>query len=210
MKKFVTVLLVAILAVSCICVLAACNKPLENADAMYLLAGGIPGWGVDDPTDESVKNRVMEPISVNDKRVASIKDQLTDVKYLYVVEYEISGEAGWKQDFKPTADAEATEIDGAVLVKVIKYVEQSAGDESEWIPTWHCSKECGGQVKSLTPDTLWEPPYIENLDYGVTDGGSYQGWNSNAVLLKGVGKYIFVFAEFNNGTFGFGAIEIAN
>ena len=219
MKKLATILLVAMLAVSCVCALAACNNnPLEHENAYYILAGGHPGWGVDgfdpDKLSEEVTARVMEPIAKNDERVASIKSQLSGVKYLYIIEWTYEGEAGWEKNFKPTedtAEADITKVDGNRFVKVIMYTLQDEDGVQAWTPTWYSSPESGGQVKSLTPDTLWEPAY-KDASFGLTEGSDtdYQGWNSNGVLLKGVGHYYIVFAEFNDGTFGVGAIEIAD
>ena len=213
MKKFVTLLMIAVLAVSCLCVLAACNKePLENEGAYYLLAGGHPGWGIDgfDPDNlgDNAK-RIMKPIAMNDERVKSIKKELKGAEYLYIIEWTYEGEAGWQKNFKPTedtAEADITKVDGNRFVKVIMYTE-SEDLKGVYAPTWYSSPEAGGQVKSLTPDTLWMPAF-KDAAFGLTEDNDsdYQGWNSNGVLLKGVGTYYIVFAAFKDGTFGIGAI----
>ena len=154
----------------------------------------------------------MKAIAINDERVASIKDQLKDVKYLYAIDYDYGTElAGWGDPIVlPEGDAFAKveyaaegKPDGYQYVKVIKYTHVEEDGVEAWTPTWYSSPEAGGAVKSLTPNTLWEPQFVENPEDGTT------GWNANAVLLQGLGKYTIVFAEFNNGTFGVGAIKIA-
>lgn len=207
MKKFVTIMLVAMLAISALFVLAACgsSEPLAREGAYYLLAGGLPGWGLEgvNPDDASVANRVMEAISVKDERVASIKSELKDVKYLYLIQYEFKGSAGWTNTFQPEADAEITNVDGALLVKVILYTSEDVAGKIVWTPTWYSSPEAAGETKSLTPSTLWTPPFKDGISYG-TDGS---GWNSNGVLLEGEGTYYIVFAEFNSGSYGMAAIK---
>ena len=202
MKKFVTLFLVAVLAVSCICVLAACNKPLEEEGAYYILAGGQPGWGLDAgvaPTDEDVAPRLLEAIAKNDARVKSIKKELKGAKYLYLIEYKFEGEAGWTNDFVMKEGEDSQAIDGNCLVKVIRYTESEEA-KGTWTPIWYSSPEAGNVVKSLTPDTLWMPQFKEEPEDGTS------GWNSNGVLLKGVGTYYIVFVAFQDGTFGMAAI----
>lgn len=203
MKKLVTVLLAALLAVGCIFVFAACGKPLENPDSKYVLAGQHPGWGLTDPkdpTDAKYADRVMEAIKLNDKRVASIKDKLTEAKYLYVIEWTyVASDAGtdpWT--YNPDGQG-AQEFDGNFSLKVIKYTET----DGIWAETWYISPESGGNVNSLTPDTLWIPKWEETPEDGS------DGWNANCVLLKGAGKYLIVFADFTT-SFGIGAIQLAD
>ena len=96
MKKFVTVLLVAILALGCVFALAACKKKedptpedkilvddSENV-AGYKLMGGAIDWDTvptddmktDDPTKLYTNHpAIFEPVALNDARVASVKDK---------------------------------------------------------------------------------------------------------------------------------------
>lgn len=203
MKKIVTLVLVAMLAVSCLFALAACNKPLANPDYDYVITGQFNGWGV--PFTDESKTAIdekyhMEAIAISDKRVASIKDQLVDVQYIYIVEHTVldSG-AGWDFGYALTEGAEKTMFDGNQAIKVIKTkyteVEGIGAWEQNWLP------DAGNTTfKSLTPDTLYMPPHSEAGSW--KDSG---GWNDNPAVLK-AGTYYIVFVEFTDGTFGLGAI----
>lgn len=203
MKKIVTLVLVAMLAVSCLFALAACNKPLANPDYDYVITGAFNGWGV--PFTDESKTAIdekyhMEAIAISDKRVASIKDQLVDVQYIYIVEHTVTDTgAGWDFGYALTEGAEVTKFDGNQAIKVIKTkyteVEGIGAWEQNWLP------DAGNTTfKSLTPDTLYMPPHSEKPAY--ENSGA---WNENPAVLK-AGTYYIVFVEFTDGTFGLGAI----
>ena len=203
MKKLVTILLVAMLAVSCVCALAACSKPLANPDFEYVITGQFNGWKVN--TDENDETKLdaqyqMEAIAASDKRVKSIKDQLKDAKYLYIAEHEFVNEgAGWTIEYALSEGADLTVLDGNMAIKVIKTKYDTLGETASWSAAW--LPDAGGTTfKSLTPTTLYMPPHSEAPTY--PNSGA---WNDNPVVLE-AGTYYIVFAEFTDGTFGLGAI----
>ena len=209
MKKLATILLVAMLAVSCVFALAACGgEPLADPDYEYQITGvwsrgSHDNWGVsldeNDPTklDEEF---LMEAIAISDKRVKSIKKELVDVKYLYIVEHEFVNEgAGWTQSYVMEKDGEEVTLDGNMCIKVIKTAYEALGDTAAWSEAW--LPDAGGTTfRSLTPSTLYMPPHSE----GELWPGSGH-WNSNPIVLE-AGTYYVVFAAFNDGTYGLGAI----
>ena len=231
MKKFLAMLLVAMLAVACVFALAACgdNTPLENPDVDgYLLMGGHPGWSTDVTDDMVVSGshklnaehqRVFEAISASDKRVKSVKDQLENVKYLYVTEFTFDfvnipasvttreeaselakNEWATEKKFAVVEGGELKYYDNNATIKVtsLKYSElgSTAGYGTTWIP----SPESAA-VKSLTPNTLYMPPHSATETW--EGSGDH---NDNPILIGAAGTYVIVFAQFADGTFGLGAI----
>ena len=204
MKKFVTLLLVAMLAVSCVVALAACDKgPLADPDYDYVITGAFNGWKVN--TDENDETKLdakyqMEAIAVSDSRVESIKSELKGVKYLYIVENTFVNEgAGWDITYVMEEDGEPTVLDGNMAIKVIKTAYETIGDVTKWSAAW--LPDAGGTTfKSLTPSTLYMPPHSEDE---LWEGSG--AWNDNPVVLE-AGTYYVVFAAFKDGTFGLGAI----
>lgn len=214
MKKLVTILMVAVLAVSCICVFAACEKgePLADTEGYrYVITGQWADWAnVADPDDPSKLREdgkfEMEAIAVSDKRVKSIRDQLDDVKLLYIAEHEFTNnkngdewEAGWSVTYALTEGAEPITVDGNMAIKIIKTKYETLGDESSWSAGW--IPDAGSTtVKSLTPSTFYMPPHSETPTY---EGSG--AWNDNPIALE-AGTYYVVFAAYTNGTFGIGLI----
>ena len=204
MKKFVTLFLVAMLAVSCVVALTACNKdPLANPDYEYVITGQFNGWKVntdeDDPEKLDAKWQ-MEAIALSDKRVKSIKKDLKNAKYLYLIEAEFVNEgAEWDITYVMEEGAEPIVLNGNMAIKVIKTAWEGLGDTAAWSAAW--LPDAGGTTfKSLTPSTLYMPPHSEEE---LWEGSG--AWNSNPVVLE-AGTYYIVFAEFTDGTFGLGAI----
>lgn len=215
MKKFVTIMLVAVVAISALFVLVACSKPLEDKENTYVITGQFAGWGDVIGEDGPKAEYKMTAIATSDKRVKSIKADLKDAKYLYIVEHEFTNnkgeewvtteneagwEAGWSVKYKITEDAtEFTEVDGNMAIKVIRAKQETAGGETAWVPAW--LPDAGNtNVKSLTPETLYLPPHSEAETYPGSGA-----WNDNPMVLK-AGTYYVVFAEMNDGTFGLGLI----
>ncbi len=212
MKKLVTILMVAVLAVSCICVFAACEQgePLADTEGYsYVITGNFNGWKVNlDPEDGSKLDAqyVMEAIATSDKRVKSIRKELQDVKYLYIAEHEFTNnkngdewEAGWSVTYALTEGAEPITVDGNMAIKTIKTKYETLGDESSWSEAW--IPDAGStNVRSLTPSTLYMPPHSETPTY---EGSG--AWNDNPIVLE-AGTYYVVLATFNDGTFGLAAI----
>lgn len=204
MKKLVTILLVAILAASCICVFAACEKPLADTDGFsYVITGDWNGWKVNvDPDDETKLDAqyAMEAIALSDSRVKSIKDQLEGVKLLYIGEHEFVNEgAGWDITVSLTEGATPSVFNGNMAIKVLQTKYETLGDASSWSGEWIPNAKTAN-ARTLTPDTLYIPPFSEVETYT----GSLT-WKDNPVALE-AGTYYVVFAAFTDGTFGLGLI----
>lgn len=214
MKKLVTTALVAILVVSCLFALVACdNEPLADPKYSYTITGNFNGWKVNVDAEDETKldaTYAMEAVALSDKRVASIKDVLKEggVQYLYIVEHTFTNnkvdgewESGWSVSYALTEGAELTEVDGNMAIKVIKteYVVNEAAGIAEWSQAWLPSPEMS-TVVSLTPDTLYCPPHSKTESW--TDSGD---WNDNPIVLT-AGTYYVVIASFTDGTYGLGAI----
>ena len=212
MKKLVTTALVAILVVSCLFALVACDTdPLADPEYSYTITGNFNGWKVNVDAEDETKldaTYAMEAVALSDKRVASIKDVLKEggVQYLYIAEHEFTNnkvdgawEAGWSISYALTEGAELTEVDGNMAIKVLKCELKTAGDIAEWVPSW--IPDAGNtNVRSLTPDTLYCPPHSQTPTW--ENSGS---WNDNPIVLT-AGTYYVVFASFTDGTYGLGAI----
>lgn len=203
MKKIVTLVLVAMVAMSCVFALAACAKPLEDPEYAYTITGNFNGWKVNTDANDETKldaKYQMEAISVNDERVASIKGQLKDAQYLYVVEHTCVNEgAGWTIKYTLSEGGREVEVDGNMAIKVLKTKFTVVGEVSSWEANW--LPDAGNtNVRSLTPDTLYCPPHSEAETY--PGSGS---WNMNPIILE-AGTYYVVFATFADGTYGIGAI----
>ena len=219
MKKLVTILLAVILVVGCVFTLTACGD--KEPQTFYVLAGAQPGWDVvakEDAPDklDTTKCVVMEAAKADDARLASIADTLKGAKLIYVAEFTYDfvapsatldkddTKAGWTAGpYALTEGGEALIYDGNATVKVIATsykTEEVEGEEvSAWTKDWFSSPE--HKAVSLTPATLYIPPYQENPAY--TNSGS---WNDNPVLLGAAGTYVIVFAQLADGSFGIGAI----
>jgi hypothetical protein len=183
MKKVLVLLLGLVLTFA----LVGCNNPLVNEEKDYYATGNFNGW-------DTVESGKMEAIAKNDERVSAIKSELSGVKFLYLVEGTLPTDAaGWSVTYK--IDGTVTELDGNLTVKVIR-TEAGEPDERNW---WAQSPE-SGEIKNLTPDTLYIPPFVEE---NVDQAG---GWNDNPAALE-AGTYYIVFAEFTDGTRGLGLIK---
>ncbi len=211
-KRIATIMLVALLAVSALLVLAACGptdeEPRANASESYVITGQFNGWKVNVTEDNKLDSKYeMEAVKIQDERIKSIQESLLEAKYIYVVEHTATNnkkedgtwEAGWSVKYALTEGAEITEVDGNMAIKVIATHFETVGDKSAWSAAW--LPDAGNTTfKSLTPDTLYMPPHTEAPMW--KDSGA---WNDNPILLK-AGTYTIVFAEFNDGTYGLGAI----
>lgn len=195
MKKLFVLLLGLVVSIA----LVGCsNDPLVNADKDYYVTGQFNGWDTVEDTG------MMVAIAKNDDRVASIKDQLKDVEFLYLKEITLpSDDAGWGVNY--IIDGTNTTLNGNLTVKVIR---TTAGDPDarDW---WAQSPE-SGEIMNLTPGTLFMPEFLENATTSVTSGDTTftsGAWNDNPVALT-AGTYYAVFAEFTNGDRALGLIEV--
>lgn len=184
MKKFLT-LAIAIVAAM---VLVACSPKVDEAHD-YFLTGNMMGWG-----DVTAKPEfAMTAVKKNDERLSSIKDQLKDAEYIYVLEHAYTNGAGW--EVKYTIDGKEVVVDGNLAVKIIKAVK---GEEA---PTWWGQSPESGKFTNLTPSTLYIPPFMEE---NVNGAG---GWNDNPMLYK-PGKYVMVYVQYSATQHGLAAIAI--
>ena len=179
MKKLFTLLVVLLFALT----LAACQEK-ETHD--YYLTGAFAGWGDVTEKPEFKLARVKE----NDARIASIKGQLAGATAIYVLEQAFVADQEWTFSYK--IDGTVVEFNGGQAVKVIKT------ELADPIPMWWAQSPESGQLRNLTPSTLYIPPFIEE---NVDQAG---GWNDNPAILA-VGTYYMVFVIFE-GSIGLGAI----
>lgn len=196
MKKVLALVLGLVLSIA----LVGCG-PLENAEKDYYVTGNFNGW-------DTVADGQMEAIAKNDERVASIKDELDGVEFLYIKEIVLpTDEAGWGVNY--IIDDVNTSLDGNLTVKVIRTATGDP-DTRDW---WAQSPE-SGEIMNLTPDTLFVPEFVENATTSVVVGEgdaavtfTSGAWNDNPVALA-AGTYYAVFAEFSDGTRGLGLIVV--
>ena len=185
MKKLLVLLLALVFSFG----LVACsNEPLANADKDYYATGQFNGW-------DTVETGKMVAIAKNDERVSSIKGELKDVEFLYLLEATLpDGDAGWTVTY--TIEGTETTVNGNLTVKIIR---TTAGDPDarDW---WAQSPE-SGEITNLTPDTLYIPPFVEE------NVGGAGGWNDNPIAFE-AGDYYIVFAEFEGGARGLALIPV--
>jgi len=154
------------------------NLFLENTQKDYYATGNFNGW-------DTLNAYKMVPIYLFDERVNSIRDQLTGVKYLYIIEITLPDTAaGWDVTFK--INGNVITFDGNLTVRVIRTF---AGD-SDLRDFWAQSPE-SGPITNLTPLTLYMPPFMED---NIDQAG---GWNDNPVAYQ-AGTYYLIFAEYED------------
>ncbi len=180
---------------------------LENTAKDFYATGNFNGW-------DTKAEGLMEAVYLADERVASIVDQLEDVKYLYVLEVYLPSEAaGWGVNY--IIDGVNTTLDGNLTVKVIR----TLADDPDTRDFWAQSPE-SGEITNLTPETLFVPEFVENATTSVvddmgteadaTDDVTYTSgaWNDNPAALA-AGSYYVVYAEFEDGSKGLGLVSSA-
>jgi len=175
---------------------------LVNEAKDYYATGNFNGW-------DTKPEGMMEAISANDPRVASMVEALDGVKFLYLLEATLPTEdAGWAVNY--IIDGVNTTLNGNLTVKVIRTM---AGDPDtrDW---WAQSPE-SGLINNLTPDTLFIPEFVENATTSVIEGEGEEAvtftsgaWNDNPAALES-GVYYIIFAEFEDNTKGLGLIWVS-
>jgi hypothetical protein len=181
MKKFIPLVLLFSAA------LASCGGPiLADAANDYYVTGNFAGWG--DATEaagtDGVKTFLMEAVSVNDSRVASVKSAFRNPEFLYVKQIVLpSTAAGWDVKYVRTQGGAEQTFDGNLTVKVI---QTNSGAVA---PNYWAQNPESGVVNNLTPSTLYIPPFVETAPY--TGSGT---WNDNPVALT-AGTYTLVFGS---------------
>ena len=191
MKKVLAIILALVLSLT----LIGCGV-LENEEKDYYVTGNFNGW-------DTVDTGMMTAIAKNDDRVASIKDELDGVEYLYIVEITLPAEeADWGVNY--IIDGVNTALNGNLTVKVIRTTVDDS-DARDW---WAQNPE-SGEITNLTPATLFMPEFLETattsetVDEVTFTSGS---WNDNPAALA-AGTYYAVFAEFD-GSRHLGLIEV--
>jgi hypothetical protein len=183
MKKFAPLLVLFTFA------LAACGPApiLEDTNHRYFVSGNFAEWGAATEaldTDGETLTYLMEAVSVDDARVASVRSQLSNPTMLYVKEVVLPATAaGWGETFAITEDGEAQFFDGNLTIKILQT------DLEIPAPIYWAQNRESGKVNNLTPGTLYLPPYSETPTY--TDSGD---WGSNPVALA-AGTYTAVFGQ---------------
>ena len=218
MKKFVTILLVAMLAVSCVFVLTACEEKysdevLADSENSYQITGAFNGWKVNtDPEDPTKLDAqyTMTAVALTNEVLKDIRKDLRDsnggAKFVYIAEHTFTNnknedgtwEAGWNVAYALEEGADVTEWDGNMALKVLR-VKYSEEGEDYTIDSWLPFPAAIG-FRSLTPSTVYIPPRSEEPAW--ENSGA---WNDNPVALE-AGDYYVVFAVFNDGSFGLGLI----
>lgn len=178
MKKIFTLFAILLFASTLVACADANDTVLADETRDYYATGQFAGWG----DAAGNPNYKMEAIAINDERVASIKGQLDGATGLYIIEVVLPSEdAGWNLSYK--IDGVETTFNGNLTVKVI---QTEAGDD---IPSFWAQSPESGAVTSLTPSTLYIPPFVEE---NVDQAGS---WNDNPTALT-AGTYYLVFVTF--------------
>jgi len=189
MKKLLSIFVVLFAAFILVGCVSGTVLPVEGKD--FYVTGQFAGWG-DAPGNDMYK---MTAIARNDERVKSIVDDLKGATAIYILEITLPTEAaGWDVTYK--IDDVVTVLDGNLTVKIIRT------DADDVVPNWWAQSPESGEIMSMTPDTLYIPPFVEE---NVDQAG---GWNDNPVALA-AGTYYAVYAEFGVGEAkGLGLIEV--
>lgn len=188
MKKMLGLFVLAFAAF----MLVACTdtKTVLQDDAhTYYATGQFAGWG--DAVGQAPYT--MKATNRGDSRIKSISSDLKDAKFIYVLEVTLSSEAaGWDVTYKINGEVKA--LDGNLTLKVIQT------DVDAEAPNWWGQSPESGKVVSLTPDTLYVPPFVEE---SVDQAG---GWNDNPIALA-AGTYYFVYVQYATDSHGFALIK---
>ncbi len=189
MKKLLGVFAFVLLSV----VLISCGKLSDEVvvdDAHdYVITGNFAGWG--DAVDDEAN--FMTAVAQADERINSLKKDLKDAKYVYVIEATFpSEEAEWDVTYK--IKGEEVTVNGNLTLKILQV---NKGAEA---PNWWGQGPESGEFKNLTPKTLYIPPFLEE---NVDDAG---GWNDNPIVFE-AGTYLIVYVQYSNTSHGLAAIK---
>ncbi len=164
------------------------------AHGQYLLSDGTPNdWNGKDAAVYEAS--ALTPASLSDVKLLDNDLYTTlydkNIKYLYIGDVILGTvDAGWTANFM--ASGVKYTANGSYALKVAKCYAENEGDgkvysEDQWI-----SDPYTAYTESLTPDTLFMPPWQEELD---ENGFS---WSDNPVATAGPGLYTVVVAEYWN------------
>lgn len=180
-RKLLAIALAAMLLLSCFA-LMGCG-PVTDAKYEYYGTGQWADWS----TKDEFK---MEAISASDKRISSIKSQISKPGAIYILEVTITAGAEWNFSYK--IDGVTKTFNGNQAVKLQCYeIDREEGAGPLW---WGPSPE-SGEIKNLTPDTLYLPTYRKE----DTAGDGTGTWNDNPAALA-LGTYYLVYVRNGDGT----------
>ena len=212
MKKFVALLLAALMALS----LAACSaKPLKDeahyswvAHGQFLLADGTENsWNGKDTA--LYEKSALKAISLSDVKAinADLYKTLSakEVKYLYTIDLLFgTNDAGWTSNFMK--DGKKYRANGSYCFKIAQCNVDQDGDTKVYAEDQWISDPKTAYAEALTPDTVFYPTWQEEKD---ADGFS---WADNPVVTGGPGLYTLVIAQYKAtsapGTPGYGVALI--
>lgn len=187
MKKFILVLVMVFSALF----LVACGggEILKDDAHEYYVTGQFAGWG--DAAGDS--KYLMTAIAKNDERIKSIAKDVKKAKYIYIFEANFpSGAAGWDVTYRINGVEKV--YDGNLTLKILQL------NNGEQAPNWWGQSPESGQIKILTPDTVYVPPFVEE---NVDEAGT---WNDNPVVFA-AGTYYIVYVQYSNTEHGLAAIK---
>lgn len=174
----------------------------KTAGTAYVLAGNI-GFQVGNEVKagdwgyvEGVN--VMKATSVkvvSEKIGTAVADKLaanSKLKYLYLIENvaletDEKGFAGWTT--KALVNGEVKTLDGGYAFKGLKMTYDEEDDK--WLKAQHYPDPHTQNAESLTPETWFVPPFVEEAD---ANGFS---WSSNPAVTSGAGIYNVAFAIYD-------------
>lgn len=183
-----------------VAVLGACGPSYDdtvladNTHSAWVVAGSF-AYSDDTAAEWNYHEKgVMTATSVAD--VATISTEVADhlagknLKALYKYEGAKLGTTnpGWNAD--AMKDGEKVSVLGSYAVKAIQCdydAEEETWNSTQWIADPHTA-----YAESITPSTLFMPPWVEEPD---EQGFS---WSSNPVCIGGAGTYTIIVAQYND------------
>jgi hypothetical protein len=136
----------------------------------------------------------MEAVRLSDPRISSIRSQLDQARFVYVLSIYLSGEQSLSL-ITYTINQEQQSFYDTLSLRVLK--------PYSYYPTrkaWTGPNQSSGSIENLTPSTLYMPPYRSTNPDGAGD------FNSPPVAYE-PGQYLAVFVEYWNGSSSLGLIS---
>lgn len=184
----------------------------DNTHSAWVVAGNFLLSDNTTPAQWSYLE-AAEMTATSVKAVSEISTDVADelasksLRYLYMYKDVHLGtyNAGWNAD--AMKDGKKVNVLGSYAIKAIQCdydAEEELWNSTQWISDPHTA-----HAESLTPSTLFTPPFVEEAD---ENGFS---WSSNPVCIGGAGTYTVVVAQYstaadaNTPNFGFALIKTA-
>jgi ABC-type oligopeptide transport system substrate-binding subunit len=166
----------------------------------YYVTGNFAGWA-----DAFGKPEYMfQEIDVNNDVISELSqvsqvviDQATEIYSIDIVVPHTA--AGWDVTYK--IDGEEVVFDGNLTLKFAR-IQMIEG---EAIPAWWGPSPESGEIRNLTPDSLFMPEYINPASSEFDPNAGTGDWNSNPVVFE-PGEYTVVLA-FTEGQRWIGAVQ---